>query len=607
MASYPFRQPERVFYNPYNPAEIWVTSFGGGVMVGTTSTTPQPGAFGLGSATYSVNENAGTVTVTVNRTGGTSGAVSVHYATSNGTATAGSDYTAVSGDLTWADGDSAPKSFTIPILDDTVTEPNETVNITLSSPAGGATLGSPATSVLTIVDNDPPPAPAGTLQFSASTASVNESAGTVVLTVTRLNGSGGAVSVQFATANGTAVAPGDFAATAGTLSWAAGETGSKTITVPIVNDTLVEGNETFTVALSSPAGGATLGTPASVVVTIVDDDVAPPPPPPPPTGGKPYAVGTDAGMPATVTMYNADGTVRFKATPFGTTFTNGLRVAVGDVTGDGVPDVVVSNNGGGVVKTVVRVLDGKTGALLPSVISAGTYYYGTASLSVGDVTGDGVADIAVGTDDGGPRARVYRGGDFLLLSNFLAGPSANAWGRTEVALADMNGDKLADLAVSTSYSTGIRVGGFNGKTLRPGVTPGAVFTAYTQTGKGFEGAPYLAAGDVNGDGFADLVFGSGAWSTTRVLVISGKALVQTGKRETLVDFAPAGTAYTFGVRVALRDLDGSGRPALIIGAGTGKGSRVTIFSNKSLVPGAVPPVASTFEAYPGFSGGIFVG
>jgi hypothetical protein len=203
--------------------------------------------------------------------------------------------------------------------------------------------------------------------------------------------------------------------------------------------------------------------------------------------------------------------------------------------------------------------------------------------------------------------RVYRGGDFAALTTFLAGPSTNSWGRTEVALADMNADGIADLVVSTVYPTGVLVQGFNGRSLRPATTPTTVFTPFTQTGRGFEGGPNLTAGDINGDGYADIVFGSGAWSTTRVLVISGKPLVQTGARVALADFAPAGTAFSFGIRVALRDLDGDGVPDLIIGAGTGKGSRVNVYNGKKVLAGGTPPVWSYFDAYPGFNGGIFLG
>ncbi|MFM8470686.1 MAG: Calx-beta domain-containing protein, partial [Limisphaerales bacterium] len=114
---------------------------------------------------------------------------------------------------------------------------------------------------------------AGTLQFTSATASVAENAGTVTLSVTRAGGSDGAVAVGYTTANGTATAGSDYTATSGTLSWASGDTASKTITVLILNDTAVESSETFNVTLSTPTGGATLGTPASVTVTITDDDL----------------------------------------------------------------------------------------------------------------------------------------------------------------------------------------------------------------------------------------------------------------------------------------------------------------------------------------------
>src|SRR5262249_47529440 len=113
----------------------------------------QPGTLKLSSSNYSVNEGGGSATITVTRTGGSDGPVSVNYATSNGTATAGSDYTATSGTLNFAAGETS-KTFTVPITNDTTVEGDETLNVTLSNPTGGATLGSPATATLTIVDDD---------------------------------------------------------------------------------------------------------------------------------------------------------------------------------------------------------------------------------------------------------------------------------------------------------------------------------------------------------------------------------------------------------------------------------------------------------------------
>ncbi|NLG22605.1 MAG: hypothetical protein GX555_14385, partial [Actinomycetales bacterium] len=106
------------------------------------------------SDAFSVGEGDGSATITAELTTPTTEAVTVDYATSDGTATAGADYTATSGTLTFPAG-STSQSFTVPILEDTDVEGDETVNLTLSNPAGGgAFLGSPSEAVLTIVDND---------------------------------------------------------------------------------------------------------------------------------------------------------------------------------------------------------------------------------------------------------------------------------------------------------------------------------------------------------------------------------------------------------------------------------------------------------------------
>ena len=107
----------------------------------------------------------------------------------------------------------------------------------------------------------------GTLGFAVSAVVVNQSSGTVVVSVARTGGSGGAVSVAFATSNGSATAGTDYTATAGTLSWANGDAASKTIAVPVVTAPFFAGSRTFTVMLSGAAGNATLGT-ASEVVTV---------------------------------------------------------------------------------------------------------------------------------------------------------------------------------------------------------------------------------------------------------------------------------------------------------------------------------------------------
>ncbi len=258
------------------PAAVDVSSSGTGTPSVTnypvTDNSVQPGTITLSASTYSVNENGGSVTITVNRTGG-SGAVTVDYATSNGSATAGSDYTAASGTLSWADGDTAAKTFTVSIINDTLQEGDETVNIALSNATGGASLGTPGSAVLTIVDDDQP----GTLSFELGSYSVSEGGGSITINVTRTAGSVGAVDVSYATSDGSATTAGnDYTATSGTLSWIDGDTASKSFTVTILQDTVVEGDETVNLTLSSATGGASIGGTNPVTLTIVDDDNSPP-------------------------------------------------------------------------------------------------------------------------------------------------------------------------------------------------------------------------------------------------------------------------------------------------------------------------------------------
>jgi hypothetical protein len=271
-----------------------------------TVSTVNRGTLQFASSTYSVNENGGSVQIYLSRTGGSYGAASVSYGTANGTATAGLDYTSASGTLNWADGDTASKSFTVPMIDDSVYEGNETFTASLSG-ASGASLGSPTATTVTIIDNETPPH--GTLQFASSTYSVNENGGSVQIYMSRTGGSYGAASVNFATANGTATTGSDYMATSGMVSWADGDTANKSFAVPIIDDSIYEGNETFTVSLSG-ASGASLGSPTSTTVTIIDNETPPDTTPPTvlinhPTGGQ-----TFTALPITV-----DGTANDPGSP----------------------------------------------------------------------------------------------------------------------------------------------------------------------------------------------------------------------------------------------------------------------------------------------------
>lgn len=114
-------------------------------------------ALAFSSATYSKaegNSGTSTATITVSRTSSSTGAVSVNYATADGSATAGSDYAATSGTLNWADGDMSDKTFAVTINGDTTVEPDETILLSLNTPTGGSVLGTQSTSTLTILNDD---------------------------------------------------------------------------------------------------------------------------------------------------------------------------------------------------------------------------------------------------------------------------------------------------------------------------------------------------------------------------------------------------------------------------------------------------------------------
>jgi chitinase len=218
-----------------------------------------------------VDETAGTVSVPV-LLGGTHGArsnstVTVSYATSNDNATAGSDYTAESGQLTFAPGQSV-QNIVVPITNDTTAEGAERFDITLSNPANSTIAN--GTGVVTIAANDSTPVATPTVSTGAALV-VGENDGYVDLTVSLNHPSTNPVSVHFTTVDGTASSfqYADFVGVAGILNFAPGET-TKAVRIEITDNTTVEARESFHFRLSRPVN-ATFGT-VSEKVAIRDND-----------------------------------------------------------------------------------------------------------------------------------------------------------------------------------------------------------------------------------------------------------------------------------------------------------------------------------------------
>ena len=202
------------------------------------------------------------------RSGGEDGAVSVHVATADGSAKAGSDYTATMQTVSWGSGDSSTKTVTVPILDDNKNEGNETFTLGLSNATGGAAIGARSTATVRIEDDDQAPQGPGSVEFSSFAYGADEG-GSASLELRRTGGTAGQVSVDYQTVDGSATGGADFEPRSGTVTFAAGEDRS-TIAVPIDGDSASEGVESLSVRLSNPTGGASLGALRTASVVVFD-------------------------------------------------------------------------------------------------------------------------------------------------------------------------------------------------------------------------------------------------------------------------------------------------------------------------------------------------
>ena len=240
-----------------------------------------PGVLGVSRPYYEVSEHDGNAVINVRRTGGSAGQVSVHYTTSTGdSATSDQDFGAVHGVLTWSDGDAAEKQVVVPIVADSEPpEEAESFRLLLNTFQGGAGFGTRSA----LVGVQPDGSPSG--QFALYDAGQVTEPSVLEFYVYRNFYYSGAVSVTVTPVSGTAIAGEDFTATPITLNWGDQDSEAKLVQIPILDDGSEEDDETFSVILSNPTGGAIVGPNASTSVTIQANDlpVIPPPPPPPPS------------------------------------------------------------------------------------------------------------------------------------------------------------------------------------------------------------------------------------------------------------------------------------------------------------------------------------
>jgi M6 family metalloprotease-like protein len=381
---------------------------------------PPVGSLQFSAASYSVNEAGENAAIAITRTGGSYGAISAAVTTSNGTATAGSDYTATTWIVSFADGDTASKTVSIPIGNDTFFESDETVNLTLTNPSGGASLGSPDAAVLTIIDDDPAPAVSisGVQLIEGNSGTIN-----AVFAVTLSPASNQTVMVSYHTADNTAQAGSDYVAKASSLTFNPGET-AKNITVVVNGDTIPEANETFLVILSGATNARVADNQG--LATIVNDDLV--------KATWHFDADFDGDGRADIAVYR-DGMWFITRSSDGGITTVGWGGALQDVPvpadydGDGKADITVYRDG---VWFILRSSDGGVtgvgwGGLLQDIPVPADY------------DGDGKTDIAI-----------YRDGGWYIIRSSDGGFTGVGWGglpQDSPLPGDYDGDGKTDMAV----------------------------------------------------------------------------------------------------------------------------------------------------------------
>ncbi len=208
-----------------------------------------------------------------------------------------------------------------------------------------------------------------------------------------------------------------------------------------------------------------------------------------------WATGSDLGSPGTASLVDAaTGQPRFTVTPFGA-FTGGVRVAVGDVNGDTVPDLIAAAGVGGGPQ--VSVYSGANGNLLTTFFAFEPAYRGGLNVAAGDVNADTYADIIVASSVGATRVSVFDGKTGAETSTFFAFEPTFLGGVT-VASADLNGDGRSDVIAGAGKGGAPRVRALSGATGRQ-LFDGFVFDS------GFRDGVNVAGGDVNRDGLAEML------------------------------------------------------------------------------------------------------
>jgi len=289
------------------------------------------------------------------------------------------------------------------------------------------------------------------------------------------------------------------------------------------------------------------------------------------TNGDVIVVGKDSGGAPEVRVFDSNtGQQKLQFLAYPANFHGGVHVATGDVNGDGVYDIVTGPGRGSPLE--VRVFDGIDGSQLSGPIGSFLAYNrrfrGGVFVAAGDINRDGFDDVITAPGPGvAPLVQVFSGADGSLMESFLAFDSKFRQGVT-VAAGDVNGDGKADIIAGAGPGGIPQVRVFDGPTGKPFSGAIGSFLAYDAT---FRGGVFVAAGDVNGDGMADILTAPGRGMAP--LVRAFDALTSAELRSLLA----YPTSFQDGVRVAAGDVNGNGRADIISAPGPGREPQVRAF------------------------------
>lgn len=269
-------------------------------------------------------------------------------------------------------------------------------------------------------------------------------------------------------------------------------------------------------------------------------------------------VGADKGGGPHFRVFDSTtGKEKFGKFAFDKNFHGGIRVAAGDVNGDGTADVIIAAGSGG--GPHVKIFDGDDGTLIREFFAFDASFHGGLFVASGDVNGDGFDDVIVGAgDSGGPHVRVFSGADGTLLREFFAF-DAGFRGGVHVASGDVNADGFDDIIVAAGAGGGPHVKVISGK-------DGSLLTQFFAFDAKFRGGVFVSSLDADDDGDDDIVTSAGEGGGPHVIIRNGRSLA------VMKSFFAFDADFHGGVRVAAADVNNDGVNDLLVSAGQGKNS-----------------------------------